>query len=494
MESRRKFVQQMMVGSAAVFAPPLWAKGDLALGYQRPEDHPIRKHFPDFTRMSPGAKIAHIERVTSAARAHPSNILVCMPKVTPAAIRQVRVADFDGMDQFSDNFGLKFESITDFFDNENSITTSGSHLAAQSIRYAASGDQAALTAARRAFASLRKIFEFGVEQGLPGFMGKPYHFKYSTHTTGDQYLHTLWGLWSFHEVASKQERGEIKEMIVAIADHQIAVDFTQYYKDGRSWNMREDTTDYNAIMAALVAAAYKMTGEQKYLDSFEFVMEGSRWLTHRRLDGIIAEIKAGTWEIPPWEVLVGESKRPGEFAHWEQIQHCQFTAIAASIIRECVPDQFSQQQLSDVVGFWWEDHVVGFDREYWGYLYWFLVSADDRSWRSFPRTERVPRDQWFGGHPMLSFSSPWIYGDCLARFQWTAMVVARHCPPKRAEAVAFARETLERLQPHHLLWISDPDGKQIPPELRYFTEFLSSEVPECIIASYWEGRRLNLWS
>ena len=74
------------------------------------------------------------------------------------------------------------------------------------------------------------------------------------------------------------------------------------------------------------------------------------------------------------------------------------------------------------------------------------------------------------------------------------MVVARHCPPKRAEAVAFARETLERLQPHHLLWISDPDGKQIPPELRYFTEFLSSEVPECMIASYWEGRRLNLWS
>ena len=95
---------------------------------------------------------------------------------------------------------------------------------------------------------------------------------------------------------------------------------------------------------------------------------------------------------------------------------------------------------------------------------------------------------------MLSFASSWIYGDCLARFMWTALVVARHCPPKRAEASAFAGETLRRLEPRHLLWIVDPDGEQVPPELNYFTKFLSSEVPECLIASYWEGRLLNLWA
>lgn len=95
---------------------------------------------------------------------------------------------------------------------------------------------------------------------------------------------------------------------------------------------------------------------------------------------------------------------------------------------------------------------------------------------------------------MLSFASKWVYGDCLARFQWTAMVVARHCPEKRDEAAAFAATTLRKLQPRHLLWISDPDGRQIPPEVNYFTRFLSSEVPENVIASYWEGRRLKLWA
>ena len=74
------------------------------------------------------------------------------------------------------------------------------------------------------------------------------------------------------------------------------------------------------------------------------------------------------------------------------------------------------------------------------------------------------------------------------------MVVARHCPAKRQEAAAFCQETYRRMRPDHLLWISDPDGEQIPPELRYFSEFLSSEVPECVVASYWEGRNLGLWS
>ncbi len=95
---------------------------------------------------------------------------------------------------------------------------------------------------------------------------------------------------------------------------------------------------------------------------------------------------------------------------------------------------------------------------------------------------------------MLSFASKWVYADCLACFPWTAMLVARHCPEQRDEAAVFAVTTLKKLSPRHLLWISDLDGRQIPPEVNYFTRFLSSEMPEGVIASYWEGRQLNLWS
>lgn len=455
---------------------------------------PIDRLLPGFDQLGIRAKVECVEALTTAGRVHPSGILVTMPIVTPTGLRQIRESDFEGMDRFSENFGLKFKSITDFFDNENSITTSGCHLAAQSIRYQASGDPAALTAARAAYASLRRVFQFGVEHDRPGFMGKPYHFEYSTHTTGDQYLHMLWGLWTFQAIAADAERAEIRAMLKAVADYQIAVDYTVFHQNGTSWCYRKDPTDYNAIMAALVAAAFKLTGETKYHDACAFVMQSGRWQKERRLDTIIGRIRAGVYEPQPWDRIAGADPANGEFAHWEQIQHCQFTAIAAVILHESVPDLFSAADLDRVVSLWWSDQPVGFDRDWWGYLYWFLVSAPDRSWRKCARTPRLPRDQWFGGHPMLSFAASWLYGDCLARFLWTALVVARHCPARRDEAVDFAATTLRRLQPRHLLWIADPDGQQIPPELHYFTEFLSSEMPECVIAAYWEGCRLQLWS
>jgi len=454
----------------------------------------IEKHLPGFADKSVEDKIRSIEKLTSEARAHPSGIMVCMPKIAPEGLRPVVTEDFEGMDQFSFNFGHKFKSITDFFTNENSVTASGSHLAAQSIRFKATGEAEAMAGARAAYKSLRTVFEFGEQAGDRGFMGKPFHFEYSAHTTGDQYLHTLWGLWSFYQIASAEEQAEVHDMIVAIADYQIRVDYTIFNRIGGDWNNRLDPTDYNAIMAAIVAAAYKLTGDVKYREAYEFVMKSSKWRTHRRLDDIIDQFRDGSYEAKPWDKIARANVEGGEFAHWEQVQHCQFLAISASIIHESVPDLFTSKDLSDVLALWWADQPVGFDRDTWGYLYWFIVSSKDRSWRPCERTERLPREQWFGGHPMLSYTSSWIYGDCLSRFLSTAMVVAKHCPPCRDEAVAFAEETFQRLEPRHLLWIADPDGKQVPPELKYFTEFLSSEVPECLIASYWEGRELKLWS
>jgi hypothetical protein len=485
---RRDFLKTLLAGGLAL---PLGVRaGDPAA---RVSDS-LDRLLPGFDRLSVEEKVRRVERLTHAARTHPTGIMVCMPYVADEGLRVVRQADLDGMDQFTFNFGHKFKAITDFFTNENSITASGSHLAAQSIRYRATGEAEALAAARVAYRSLRIVYGFGVEAGNPGFMGKPFHFEYSVHTTGDQYLHMMWGLWTFYPVASAAEQAEIREMFIAVADYQIKVDYTIFNRTGGEWNNRLDGSDYNAIMAALVAVAYKFTGDTKYRDAYEFVVRSGNWQTHRRLDYIIEQFRQGTYQAKPWDKIAGARVDRGEFAHWEQIQHCQFTAISVAIIHECVPDLFTADDLRRVLTLWWADYPVGFDTERWNYLYWFLVSTKDRTWRPVEMTPRLPREEWFGGHPMLSFASKWVYADCLARFQWTAMLVARHCPEKRDEAAGYAAETLKRLSPRHLLWISDPDGRQVPPEVSYFTRFLSSEMPEGVIASYWEGRQLNLWS
>jgi hypothetical protein len=490
----------MASGLAAQLQPRSWAGNLFSNHPHMNHPNPIDPLLPNFDALSTEAKIRRVDAITSAARRHPSGIMVCMPYIAADGLRTVQDADLAGMDQFTFNFGHKFKAITDFFTNENSVTASGSHLAAQSIRYKATGEAEALTAARVAYHSLRKVYGFGVDHGVPGFMGKPFHFEYSEHTTGDQYLHTIWGLWSFLPVASEAEQAEIRAMLIQMADYQISVDYQIFNRKGgegsptSAWSNRLDNSDYNAIMAAMVAIAYKLTGDTKYRDAYEFVIKTGKWQTHRRIDYIIEQFKNGTYKAQPWDKIVGADLAAGEFAHWEQIQHCQFLAISVAIIHECVPDLFTSDDLSRVLALWWADYPVGFDTERWNYLYWFIVSTKDRSWRPVPMTPRMPREQWFGGHPMLSFASEWVYGDCLARFQWTAMVVARHCPEKRDEAVKFAAETLRRLEPRHLVWVSDPDGKQIPPAVDYFRRFLSSEAPECMIASYWEGRHLKLWS
>lgn len=491
---RRDFLKTLLAGGLVL---PLRGFAEKGGGGTAPEpgaSDALDALLPDFDRLSPEEKVRRVGELTLAARRHPSGIFVCMPYVAPDGLRQVRTADFEGQDQFSFNFGHKFKDITDFFSNENSITSSGSHLAAQSIRYQVTGEPAALAAAREAYRSLRIVYGFGVTHGVPGFMGKPFHFEYSVHTTGDQYLHTIWGLWNFFEIATPAEQAEIREMFTTMADYQIKVDYCIFNRVGGTWNNRLDPGDYNAIMAAIVAAAYRMSGDRKYRDAYEFVVQTANWRTHRRLDYIIDQFRHGTYEAKPWDVIAGADVAGGEFAHWEQIQHCQFLAISAAIIHQSVPDLFTADDLADTLALWWSDQPMGFDPVNWNYLYWFIVSTKDRSWRPVEMTRRLPREEWMGGHPMLSFASKWVYADCLARFQWTALVVARHCPAKRDEAAHFAATTLQRLRPRHLLWISDPDGRQIPPAVNYFTRFLSSELPENLIASYWEGRRLGLWS
>lgn len=497
--SRRDFLKTIMAGSVALPMCSFSARAESSAAVPHASDA-LDALLSGFERLTPQQKVGQIEALTLAGRRHPSGIMICMPYVAPDGLRPVKPSDFEGQDQFSFNFGHKFKSVTDFFTNENSITASGSHLAAQSIRYKATNNPVALSAAREAYHSLRIVYQFGVEHDVPGFMGKPFHFEYSEHTTGDQYLHTIWGLWNFYDIASEEERAEVRDMFITMADYQIKVDYQIFNRKGgegaksSAWNNRLDNSDYNAIMAAMVAAAYKMSGDTKYREAYEFVIKTGKWRTHRRLDYIVEQFKNGTYQPQKWDVIAGAKVDEGEFAHWEQIQHCQFLAISAAIIHESVPDLFTKEDLSETLALWWADQPVGFDPVDWNYLYWFIISIKDRSWRPVEMTPRLPREEWFGGHPMLSFASKWVYADCLARFQWTAMVVARYCPPKRDEAVAFASETLKRFSPRHLLWISDPDGKQVPPAVNYFTRFLSSEMPENLIASYWEGRQLNLWS
>jgi hypothetical protein len=67
--------------------------------------HPIDALLPGLVKLDPAAIVAAVERLTTAARVHPSGIFVCMPFVTAAGLRPMRTEDFGAMDRPDDNWG-----------------------------------------------------------------------------------------------------------------------------------------------------------------------------------------------------------------------------------------------------------------------------------------------------------------------------------------------------------------------------------------------------
>src|SRR5690606_13341181 len=107
----------------------------------------------------------------------------------------------------------------DYLHGENSTFTSGFYLAAQTYRYLATGSKDAFKQAQKAFQSLDLIYRMGEAAGPPGFMGKPYGFKPSAQTSGDQYVGACWGLFSYHGIASPEDRKRIEQMLISFADY-----------------------------------------------------------------------------------------------------------------------------------------------------------------------------------------------------------------------------------------------------------------------------------
>ena len=108
--------------------------------------------------------------------------------------------------------------------------------------------------ARRAFRSLDLIYRMGEAAGKPGWMCKPYGFRPSPQTSGDQYLDACWGLWTFHRIASAEERRRIEQMFISFADYWRNADYVLSYF-GSHWDQKGETGAYNAVYAMINACA-----------------------------------------------------------------------------------------------------------------------------------------------------------------------------------------------------------------------------------------------
>ena len=430
---------------------------------------------------------------------HPSGIMYSMLHLEDDQIRTFRPSDFDGavgMDATVGKFNL--DSPADYLHGENSITASGLYLASQSLRYRATSESEAMRQAEKAFHSLDLIYKMGEDAGKPGWMGKPYGFRSSNQTSGDQYLDASWGLWNFYQVASAEHKRRIEQMLVGFADYWRGVDYVISYF-GSHWDLKGETDSYNAIFVMINALAYRFSHSDTYMREIEKLMQRQTWTSTTRIrsmrESALRQVREkGKAEVIPYSAAFSLAKdvlKPEEILCWETTIHSKFVAVAAEIVSQACPEVLTSK-LSDVLPMWWEEWKYGIGADCMPY-YWFAVDLVNDTWRPLPKTAFPSKDKWLFGDPFTSYLSQIRWMDPMARFMITSVITAKHAPRPAVRARALAQRMMASIDSDRLHWMLDTDGQQLVPEISYYGKCLSSEMPCSFLASYWAGKCERFW-
>jgi hypothetical protein len=442
-------------------------------------------------------RVAWLQELYEGVAFHESGIIYSMQRLDAEGVRPFVAADFEGQIGINPSVArLQLAGPWDYLHGENSISASGLYLAAQSYRHQVTNSKAALAQARKAFRSLELIYQMGVAAGKPGWMCKPYGFRPSPQTSGDQYLDACWGLWTFHQIASGDERRRIEQMFISFADYWKSVDYVLSYF-GSHWDQKGETGAYNAVYAMINACAYSFSRSPRHLREFERWMRTATWptttviaslrskaLQHRKQTG---EIKAVPYSAA--YSLAKDLLKPGEILCWETVIHAKFVTVAADLIVQSKISDLSGK-LGEITRRWWSEWTYGMDENFLGY-YWFAVDLVNDTWRPLPRTKLLPKERWLFGDPFTSYISAVRWNEPLCRFILASVISAQSNPDENIKRVAH--RMMASLDPTHLHWIVDVDGEQLLPELKYYGHCLSSEAPGSFLAAYWKGRKDRLW-
>lgn len=453
----------------------------------------------DLGRQTVDVKAQIVQEILERVGFGPTGIMYSMQKLERDNIRPFQAADFHGKTSLDASVGkLKLDGPHDYLHGENSITQSGLYLASQSYRYKVTKSPAALEQAARAFNSLELIYCMGEQDGKPGWMGKPYGFRPSVQTSGDQYCDATWGLFVYHEIAPPAHRTRIEEMLIAFADYWRSVDYVLTYF-GTSWDQKGEPDSYNAIYAAINAVAYHFSQSPIHLQEFEKIMSRGTWTKQTRIsalrDAFSAQVQeTGKAEVIPYGAchkLAKDLLRPGEFLCWETTIHSKFVVVALDMIQTVMPNALADEAGTTAAN-WWREWKYGTGDDLLPY-YWFAIDLLADTWRPLPSTELLPREQWLFGDPFTSYISQVRWMEPLARFMIVSAIAARHAPDIKSDAQAVAVRMMEHLDWQRLHWLLDPDGKQLIPEISYYGECLSSEMPASFLAAYWRGKHEGFW-
>lgn len=440
---------------------------------------------PELATLDLHGKAGVIQSLLEQSFFHPSGLFYSLLLIDgPHHVRPMARTDMEGIsdmvvdgcynDEGASNEAARNEGMT----FENSITSAGNYLQAQAARFSATAEPAAYAEAVRAFNALHLIYDDGKRRGRAGWLGKPYGLVPKDHSTPDQYLDALLGLYRFREIAADPERQTIEEMLCDIADfltrRNCQIWDLNIPVDAVPWNIPCPYANTAYVLAQ--SLAFRVTGDEKYRREAWRLADLSYWRERSYID---------EWREQGLERML----------MFERVCLGGYVLKAAGAIAEILPEVYGATAavqaatLDHLCQRWWNFCQLGMDAD--GYQhYWIDIDVRNGTWRptGIRPIENPPFPGTFGSY----YSD--VRWDQLYRIMTGAFTVVEHCLELRASTLTWIKDLLGKTNGRQLRWMVDPDGRQLKPDIRWMECMLSSEAPFHYLTSYWRGRKNGWWS
>jgi hypothetical protein len=368
--------------------------------------------------------------------------------------------------------------------HENSAWTSGLFLQSQSLRFRATGDQQALRYAAKAFHSIDQIFKLAEAEGQKGFLCKPYYGRLSKETSVDQYCAVMMGLWEYRDIAPKEARQRIGQLLPAMADWWRERKYVIRFFDAPTSGSDADPI-HNPPLTALNQMAYLITGDPKYqkeaLRLIGLLGDLSTYYDRARQQ----MLQAGTTGLSTYyeKHLYDPARRDRIILDGESRGAVWMSACAYPFLFR---HDFSRANLFKH-GLYraWKHMQYGLSDDLLSY-YRIQVDLERDLWRTVkvPPTPQSVANAPFGWH-FLSYTSEVCWGDAVSRIPHVSLMAHKYAGEFCPGALPLAKKILRALDDRRLHWFIDPDGKQLLPPDAWMGHVLSSDVPVFTLLAYW---------
>ena len=370
------------------------------------------------------------------------------------------------------NYGLNGNiNPAAFVSYEDAAMTTGEFLAAQSLRYAVTGEDEARELANRAYTAIQFIYKLGTQK-TEGYFPKPYGRKISEHISRDQYLYSMVGMWQYRSILENGTQSKTGQMITSMANYWMMIQYTQSYFGLPATSQLSDFMA--SLFLGIIGIARSCSNEER------FRLEYERLFHEEQLGSRMKESLRGIF-------LSGETYDGGTCFR-QQENPVMMKTLTIDHLWDADPENrkiWSEALLQ----LWEDDMLVMLDRAD-GMNYWFM-GFDPKENRTFLTPPGVvselenplnyPILTW-GGHRKTASS---------AKTAYCAAIVADRLGITEARDVAH--DILIKTDLSKFRAFTVPDESHLPPGAEWFTQSLHVEHLCAWQWAFWTGKKRELW-